>query len=291
MLGFSDTDQVLAAAPVAAKAGIVFVTSGATSPKLPSQVPDYLYLASFGDNVQAAAAAEFSVDKLGDKSAYVLVDQDKEYTQLLAKYFKERFTELGGTVVLGDTFHGGDTDFSAQIWKLQAASAGPDFLFIASGPDDIGTIVKQFRAAGVDKPILGGDAYDTPQLIATAGAAADNVYFTTHALMDASAGTDPVKKFMAAYQAEYKAPPENAFAALGYDTVRLLADAITRAGSSDPQAIRTALAQTKDLPGVTGTITFQPGSRIPQKSVAVARVKDGKLTPAAEVMPQKVPAP
>ena len=55
MLGFSDSDMTLAAAPIAAKAGVVFVTSGATSPKLPDQVPDYLYMACFGDNVQAAA--------------------------------------------------------------------------------------------------------------------------------------------------------------------------------------------------------------------------------------------
>jgi len=124
-----------------------------------------------------------------------------------------------------------------------------------------------------------------------AGKGADNTYFTTHSLMDPELGTEAVKKFIAAYQAEYNTPPENAFAGLGYDTVKLLADAIRRAGSDDPKAIREALSQTKDLPGVTGTITFQPGSRIPQKGVTVILVKDGKFTLAAEVVPQKVPAP
>jgi len=100
ILGFSDTDMVMAAAPIAAKAGIVFVTSGATSPKLPSQVPDYLYLACFGDNVQAAAAAECAVNKMDAKSAYLLIDKGMEYTLLLGKYFKERFIELGGSIVL-----------------------------------------------------------------------------------------------------------------------------------------------------------------------------------------------
>ena len=138
---------------------------------------------------------------------------------------------------------------------------------------------------------MGGDGYDTPLLVQVAGKGAENVYFTTHSLMDAKLGTDAVKKFIAAYQAEYKNPPENAFAGLGYDTVKLLADAIKRAGSADPKAIRTALQATKDLPGVTGTITFQAGSRIPQKGVTVILVKDGKFTLAAEVVPQKVPAP
>ncbi len=138
---------------------------------------------------------------------------------------------------------------------------------------------------------MGGDGYDTPNLVQVGGAGAENVYFTTHSLMDANLGTDAVKKFIAAYQTEYKNPPENAFAGLGYDTVKLLADSIKRAGSADPKAIKTALQATKDLPGVTGSITYQADSRIPQKGVTVILVKDGKFTLAAEVVPQKVPAP
>jgi branched-chain amino acid transport system substrate-binding protein len=291
MLGFSDSDQTLAAAPIAAKAGVVFVTSGATSPKLPGQVPDYLYMACFGDNVQAAAGAEYAHDTLKARTAYLLTDKGMEYTLLLGKYFKERFTELGGNVVMEDTYQTGDKDFSAQITSLKGVGAMPDVLFIASGPDDIGAIVKQFRDAGVDSPIFGGDSYDTPLLVQIAGQGAENTYFTTHALMDATSGSDAVRKFTAAYQADFKAPPENAFAGLGYDTVKLIADAIRRAGSADPEAIRAALGQTKDLPGVTGAITFQPGSRIPQKGVTVILINDGKFTLAVEVVPQKVPAP
>ncbi len=291
MFGFSDSDMVMAAAPVAAKAGIVFVTSGATSPKLPDQVPDMLYLACFGDNVQAAAGAEYAFDTMKAKTAYLLIDKGMEYTLLLGKYFKERFVELGGKIVLEDTYQGGDKDFSAQITRLKGQKVQPDLLYIASGPDDVGTIVKQFRDSGIKKPIMGGDGYDTPLLVQVAGAGAENVYFTTHSLMDASLGTDAVKKFIASYQAEYKTPPENAFAGLGYDTMKLIADAIKRAGSADPKAVRTALQATKDLPGVTGAISYQEGSRIPQKGVTVILVKDGKFTLAQEVVPQKVPAP
>jgi len=290
MFGFSDSDMVMAAAPTAAKAGVVFVTSGATSPKLPEQVPDYLFLACFGDNVQAAAGAEYAVSSLKAKTVYLLIDKGMEYTLLLGKYFKERFVELGGTVVMEDNYQTGDKDFSAQITKLKGQKAKPDMLYIAAGPDDVGTIVKQFRDAGIKSPIMGGDGYDTPLLVQVAGKGAENVYFTTHSLMDANLGTDSVKKFIASYQAEFKAPPENAFAGLGYDTVKLLADAIKRAGSADPKAIRKALSETKDLPGVTGAITFA-GSRIPQKGVTVILVKGGTFTLAAEVVPQKVPNP
>jgi branched-chain amino acid transport system substrate-binding protein len=291
MFGFSDSDMVMAAAPTAAKAGVVFVTSGATSPKLPDQVPDYLYLSCFGDNVQAAAGAEFAVGALKAKTVYLLIDKGMEYTLLLGKYFKERFTELGGTVVFEDNYQTGDKDFSAQITKLKGQKAKADLLYIASGPDDVGTIVKQFRDSGVKAPIMGGDGYDTPLLAQVAGKGSENVYFTTHSLMDSGLGTDAVKKFIEAYKAEFKVDPENAFAGLGYDTVKLLADAIKRAGSADPKAIRTALQATKDLAGVTGAISYPAGNRIPQKGVTVILIKDGKFTLAQELVPQKVPAP
>ena len=74
--------------------------------------------------------------------------------------------------------------------------------------------------------------------------------------MDATGGTDGIKKFIAAYKTEYGHDPENAFAALGYDTMYLLADAIKRAGSTDPAAITKAIEATKDFPGITGKITF-----------------------------------
>lgn len=291
MIGFSDTDQVLAAAPIAAKGKIAFVTSGATSPKLPAQVPDWLFMACFGDNVQAAAGAEYAWNTLKLKTSYLLIDKGMEYTLLLGKYFKQRFTELGGTIALEDTYQTGDKDFSAQITKLKALSTPPDLVYIASGPDDVGTIVKQFRDGGVSQPIMGGDGYDTPLLVQIAGAGAEKVYFTTHSLMDAQGGTDAVKKFIAAYKAMFNTDPENAFAGLGYDTVKLVADAIKRAGKADTTAIRDAIQATTGLAGVTGTITFQPGSRIPQKGVTIVLVKDGKFTLAAEVVPQQVPAP
>jgi branched-chain amino acid transport system substrate-binding protein len=291
IIGFSDTDMVLAAAPVAAEAGTVFITSGATSPKLPGEVPEYLFLACFGDNVQAAAGAEYATAHLGLKTAYLLVDDEMEYTRLLAAYFKERYTELGGAILLEDTFNSSATNFSAQIAALKGLDQTPELLYIASGPDEIGTIVKQFRDAGVTQPILGGDAYDTPELVRVAGAATSNVYFTTHALLDEATGTERAKAFIAAYQAEYGVAPENAFAALGYDTVMLLADAIARAGSDEPDAILRALEATKDWEGVTGSISYEQGSRIPKKGVTIVSVVNGTFMYSQTVVPEKVPAP
>jgi len=290
MVGYTDTDSIIASGPTIQAAGIPFITVGATSPKIPTQVGDVMFLACFGDNVQAAVGAEYALKSFG-KNAYLLLDKGVEYTTLLAAYFKTRFTEAGGKIVLEDSYEDKATDFSAQIAKIKALSPQPDFYYVAAMPYNVGPVIKQMRDAGIDGPVVGGDGYDTPDLVKVAGAAADNVFFTTHALIDATNGTDGIKKFIASYKKEYGKDPENAFAALGYDTVYLLADAIKRAGSMDAAALKKAIEGTKDFPGITGKITFAPGSHVPQKGVTVIEVKDQKFTLAGEVVPEKVPAP
>jgi branched-chain amino acid transport system substrate-binding protein len=289
-LGYTDSDSVIASGKVFQDAKIPFITVGATSPKLPSQIGDMLFLACFGDNVQAAVGAEYAYKKFGKNAAF-LWDKGVEYTTLLGQYFKSRFTELGGTIQLEDSYEDKATDFSAQITKIKALSPQPDFYYVAAMPDNIGTLVKQFRDAGLTGPIVGGDGYDTPDLVKTAGASTSNVFFTTHALMDATIGTDGIKKFITAYKAEFGNDPENAFAALGYDTVYLMVDAIKRAGGTDATAVKNALEATKDFKGITGSITFSPGVHVPQKGVTIIDIEGGKLTLGGEVVPEKVPAP
>ena len=290
MIGYTDTDSVLAAGPTIQAAGIPFITVGATSPKIPSQVGDMMFLACFGDNVQAAAGAEYALAKFG-KNAYLLWDKGVEYTTLLGAYFKARFVEAGGPSVLEDSYDDKATDFAAQIAKIKALPSQPDFYYIAAMPYNIGPLAKQMRDAGLTGPIVGGDGYDTPDLVSVAGAAANNVFFTTHALMDSTGGTDAIKKFITAYTAAYGHAPENAFAALGYDSVYLLVDAIKRAGSMDAKGLKSALEGTKGFPGITGAITFSADSHVPQKGVTIIDVENQTFTLGAEVVPEKVPAP
>ncbi len=247
-------------------------------------------MACFGDNVQAAAGAEYAFQKFG-KNAYFLWDKGVEYTTLLGKYFKDRFTQLGGTIVLEDQYDDKATDFSAQIAKVKALPNQPDFYYISAMPYNIGTVVKQFRDAGITGPIVGGDGYDDPSWIQSVGNASNNVFFTTHAFNDPSNPNPAYQKFYNAYKTKYGHEPENAFAALGYDAVYLMVDAIKRAGSADPAAIRKALGETKDFPGITGKINLDAATRIPQKGVTIIALNDTKYTLASEVVPQQVPAP
>ena len=289
--GLNDTAMALAAARVAEQAHTVLLTSGATSPLVPIQFRGYYFMACFGDNTQAAAGAEFAYRRLGGRTAWLLLDDTTDFTRLLARYFRERYLALGGDILGEDTYAGGTPDFSAQIARIRALPAPPDLLYVASGPDDSGRLVKQLRDAGVDEPIVSGDGYDTPLLLQDAGAAAHDVYFTTHAFLTPNTGTPRQRRFVADYQAAYGVAPKTAFAALGYDAVMLVADAIKRAGSAKRTAIPAALEATSAFPAVTGAISFAPGLHIPEKEVTVVKADGKGLALEAVLRPDSVPAP
>jgi branched-chain amino acid transport system substrate-binding protein len=107
----------------------------------------------------------------------------------------------------------------------------------------------------------------------------------------ATDSTPGIQKFYTDYKAAYGTDPENAFAALGYDTVGLIADAIKRAGSDDAKAIRDAIAATDGYAGITGSITFPKDVRVPAKTVTMIGVKDEKLYLGGEVKPNYISAP
>jgi branched-chain amino acid transport system substrate-binding protein len=291
LFGLSDTDAVLAAAPPAAAQATLFLTSGATSPQLPEQVPTYLYLACFADNDQAAAGAQYARETLHAASSYVLFDNTSTYTVLLSQYFAESFASQGGIVASSADYAGaaGAADLSAQIAALQALSPPPDLLYIAALPDDVAAIVTQFRNAGIAQRIVGGDSYDTDSLLEL-GDRANDVYYTTHALLVADSPNQNVRQFVADYAAAYGHPPENAFAGLGYDTVMLLADTIRRAGDDSRSAILASLPAS-EIDGVTGSIRYEGDSHIPRTSVSVVRLSGGQRQLAAEIVPSHVPAP
>lgn len=289
-IGFSDTNSMLAAGPIFQKAGLPFITVGATSPKIPGQIGDMIYLACFGDNAQASAGAEYAAKNFGE-NAYLLVDTSTDYTVLLADYFNKSFSEFGGIVVLADSYTDNKTDVSGQIARLKSLPKQPDFYYISAMPYNVVSIIKQFRGANLTRPIVGGDGYDIPEIKSIEGNATSNIFFTTHALMDDKAGNEKIKKFISAYNKEYGHNPENAFTALGYDAMRLIADAIKRANSTNPEAIRQAIQETKDFPGITGMISYPEGAHVPQKNITIIAIKDGKYTFGAEIIPEKVPAP
>jgi branched-chain amino acid transport system substrate-binding protein len=274
-IGFSDTTFVMAAAPLFQDAGIPFVTSGATHPMLPQWVGDYMFMTPFGDDDQSFAIADYTYDELGARRVVVWTDNSMDFTKALSTFFRQRFTERGGEIVAEDVFMMGDTDFSAQIARLKSVQPPPDAVFISAIPSEAGLSVKQIREAGLDLPIVSGDGFDTELVSTVPGPElANDVYFSTHTYR--ADDRPEVLAFIEAYREEYGRDPENAFAPLGYDALRLVADAIQRAGSTDPKAIRDALAATRGFEGVTGEISYTRPSMVPPKPVSIISVHNGK---------------
>jgi len=274
-LGYGDTTFVMAAAPLFQKKGVPFVTSGATHPMLPKWVGDYLFMVAFGDDDQSFAIADFCYNKLGVRKVAVWTDNSMDFTKALSKYFKQRMVELGAKIVLEDFFMMGDKDFSAQIARLKNAKPKPDAVFISAIPNEAGLTVKQIREAGLMLPIVSGDGFDTELVVTVPGPKlATNVYFSTHTYREDK--RPEVLAFIKAYKEEYGRAPENAFAALGFDAVGLIADALKRAGTTDGKALRDALAATRGYKAVTGEISYTRPSRVPMKGVAIISVHNGK---------------
>ena len=285
--GFTDNNSVLIAGPFFQRVRVPFLSIGATDPALPQVVGNGIFLTPFGDNTQAAAAAEFGRREFGSSVA-ILWDSTSQYTRTLPRYFRTRFEELGGNVALDVSYDGG-CDITTLAQQVERLSPRPYFVYLAGLPDCIGDVVASLRAAGVTEPIVGGDGLDTPRLLEGNPGPTSNVWFTTHAWLSEQTGTPEAKEFIAAYRDAYGAAPLNAFAALGYDAARLLLDVLRRAQSQ--RGIFYALEHTEGFKGVTGTISFSPQSHVPLKTVWVIAVQNGEKSLASAFVPALVPPP
>lgn len=287
IIGYCDTHWVLTSAPIAKEAGLPYITPGATLPLIPERTG--AFLACFGDNVQAAAMAERAYTDRGLKKAVMWIDDACDYCVAVTTYFKDAFEHVGGEVVYSDHFVTSDTDFSAQAARLKSREKEVDCAYIGAIPDNCGVISKQIREGGTKIPILGEDGFDTDLLVKVGGEYAEGVEYTTHVSLESP---DPkVQKFIADYKAKFGRGPANAFDPLGYDSLMLIAEAIKNTGSADPAAITSGLEAIRNFPGVTGSISFAPGQRVPTKAVSIIEVKDGKFVTVKTVTPTYIPPP
>ena len=289
LIGYCDTHWVNIAAPLAREYGVPFITPGATHPRIPERTG--AWLACFGDNAQAAAIAEYTINDLGLKKGAIWVDTAVDFSVAVCAYFADAMKHYGGEIVYEDYFETSWTDFFSMVARLKEYQdrGEVDFVYVGGIPGNCGLIVKQIREGGVTIPIFGENGFDTPLLVEIGGEYAEGVTFATHMSLE-----DPnpvVQQFKEAYEAMFGAPPENAFAALGYDALKVLAKAIEIAGTDDPKSIPEGLSQIKDFQGVSGVISYKEGSQIPDKSVAIIEVKNGKFATIKQITPQYLPDP
>jgi len=272
----------MAAGPIVMEKKVPAVGCSPTNPLVTKDNP-YYFRVCFIDPFQGKVMAKYASQNLKAKTAVIIRNVADAYSVGLCNYFKEAFTQMTGNenAVLAELdYQQGDQDFTAQLTTVKKLN--PDVIFAPGPYNDGALMIKQARSLGINAPFLGGDTWEAPEFIQIGGKDVEGVALSTHYSVEA-APTEAAKEFVEAYKKKYNKDP-NAFAALGYDAYMVILDAIERAGSADPVAIRDALAKTAGFKGVTGTITLDENGDA-TKSAVILQVKDGKFKYLTTVEP------
>jgi branched-chain amino acid transport system substrate-binding protein len=270
LLGEIASSRSLAAGPEAQRAQVPMISPGSTNPKV-TEIGDYVFRACFIDPFQGSVMARFAMDELKAKKLAILFDFKQDYSVGLAQFFRDTVAKQGGEIVADERYTSGDIEFRAQLTTIR--SANPDAIFVPGYYTEVGLIAKQARELGITAPLLGGDGWDSEKTIEIGGEAVEGYYFSTHYAADSD---DPhVQDFVKRYTEKYSSTPD-AMAALGYDTAKILADALARAGTTEGPKLRDAIAATAGFEGVTGKISMDP-QRNARKDAVVLKIEGGKF--------------
>lgn len=279
IIGEVASSSSLAAAPICQANKVPMITPSSTNPKV-TEVGDYIFRMCFIDPYQGEAMANYLSKQAGMKKAAILIDNKSDYSTGLAAYFERTFLANGGQVVAKASYAQGDSDFRSQLTNIK--SSNPDVIFVPGYYSEIGQIAIQARDLGMQQPLAGGDGWESPKLIEIGGKALEGCLYSNHYHID-----DPspaVREFVQKYEERFGAKPDS-LAALGYDSTRVLGEAMKRAGTTDSAKLRDAIAATQGFSGVTGMINLGPDRNPIGKKLAVLEIKNGQLTLKATVDP------
>jgi len=277
VLGEFASSRALEAAPICQEQKIPMLSPGATNERL-TEIGDYIFRNCFIDPFQGTVMAKFALNR-NFKRVAILTDEKQDYSKGLTASFKAYFAANGGEIVKEQSYSSGDKDFRAQLTSLKATK--PDAIFVPGYYTEVPLIARQARQLGIKAPFLGGDGWVGNSLLSVGGKYLNGSFFSCHSSME---NQDPVvQDFVKKYEAKYGKRPDD-IAALGYDGLKMIVDAIKRAGSTDPQAIRDALASTKDFPGVTGKITID-AKRNAHKPAVIQTIEEGRYKFVESIAP------
>ena len=269
-----------AVAPLADQSKLVTIAPAATSDSI--ETGNYLFRTCFKDSYQGEVAARFAAENLKVKKVAVLYGTGDPYSSGVGEAFAKAAEKLGLEVVDKESSSSADdTEYSAQLQKIQASGAEllyAPYYYSVAGP----YIIPQARSVGFEGYVMGPDGYDGLKLTGDKSQY-NKTYYTTHYSADDNTNTK-VQDFIKSYKSKNNAEP-NTFAALGYDTIYMIKQAIEKAGeNATREDVRNAVAG-MTFDGVTGKFTMDK-SGSPTKSVIVLEMKDGKPVYNTTVQPK-----
>ena len=289
VIGEVASSRSIAAAPICQTAGTPMISPSSTNPKV-TEVGDFISRMCFIDPFQGTVMAKFARQNLGVSKVAILKDVKSDYSVGLSQFFTEAFTAQGGTITVEQAYTAGDQDFSAQLTAIKATN--PEAIFVPGYYTEVGLIARKARELGLTCPLLGGDGWESEQLIQIGGDAMNGSYYSNHFAAD---NPDPaLKAFLAAYKAKFNAEPD-AIGGLAYDAAKVLFACLEKLATEDPKTfaalgsskkgsperkaaqakLRDLINATKAFPGVTGSITLDD-KRNANKPAMVLEIKGGK---------------
>ncbi|MGG7188523.1 ABC transporter substrate-binding protein [Clostridium paraputrificum] len=270
ILGGVTSGTTLAIAPNSTNKKIPMITPTGTEPTITNVGGDFMFRGCFVDSFQGEILAKYTKENLGKTTAAVLYNSSSDYSKGIANAYKETLEKNGGQVVEFLSY-GSDkeTDFKAQLTKIK--SANPDVIILPDYYNVVGLIAKQARDMGITSQFLGGDGWESEELTKIGGTAVDGAIYINHYYAEDT--DENVKNFVDSYTKKYNKTPD-CFAALSYDTAKILVKAIEKANSTDGTAIRDALAG-MEINSVTGNIKFNE-ERSAVKSAAIIKINGDK---------------
>lgn len=283
IIGAGASGNSLAAAPRAQSAHVPLIAPSSTNPAV-TQAGDYIFRACFIDAFQGEVMAKFAANTLQAKKAAIMLDFNSPYSRGLTEFFEFSFVKLGGEIVVKQSYQQGDADYRGQLSLIKAAN--PDIIYIPGYYGDVAIIARQARQLGLTMPLLGADGWDAPELWELGGDALNDSYISNHYSADDPSET--IQRFVHAYRQRYGNLTPDAHAALAYDALRFLAEAIQRAGTTGGPKLRDALAETKNFAGVTGIISMDR-DRNAVKPAVVLKLEDGKYIYQETIQPGTQP--
>jgi branched-chain amino acid transport system substrate-binding protein len=278
IVGDPTTGITKVAAPIAQKAQVVLLSAGATGPGVVEN-GDFIYRDTLLDSVAIPACIDFFSKDMGYKKVAVITSDNNDYSVGLSQTFRDAAKGKGIEIVADEKVKDGDKDFSAQVTNIKAKN--PDVIFFSGYYTEGALIMKEARKQGMKASMFGGDGLFSPKFIELGGPAVEG---SMCALGFSPEQASPVTaKFVESFKKKSNGAEPGLFDAQGYDAVMLLADAMKRAKSNDPKVFKTALGQTKNFEGVSGTITIRANREPIKTPLALLEVKNGKYALKAKV--------
>jgi branched-chain amino acid transport system substrate-binding protein len=278
VVGHFNSGASIPASKIYADAGIPQISPSSTNPKYTQQGYKTTFRVVANDDQQGPVLGRFAVTKLAAKNIAV-IDDSTAYGQGLANAFEATVKAAGVNIVAHEHTTDKDTDFAAILTNVKGKN--PDLVFFGGIDTQSGPMSKQMKALGIQAKLLGGDGMQTPNFIKLAGDAAEGAMASIPGLpKDKMPGG---KAFLDKFKAKFGTEVE-LFAPMGYDAVFVFADAMKRAGSTDPAKFLPELSRT-NFSGVIGPIAFDDKGDLKSGPVTVHVVKGGKWEALETVIP------